>query len=135
MTRTRRTSVKRATAIAALSALLVPPVFGRGWALIGSDHKKLRGQAVAAVGTVSMQTKYLQGSLENLEWFEFDADSGVDFCFLFTGYVGYYGASEKPALLLMDERKNMTLAVLESVVGSIKVEIEEIEAVKCPSRY
>jgi hypothetical protein len=42
---------------------------------------------------------------------------------------------EGPALILVNDKREVRLALFESVVGSIKVEVKEVRAVECPSPY
>ena len=54
-------------------------------------------------------------------------------CFLFSGYIGYWGYGGKAGLLLVNAQKTTQLAILESAIGSIKVDLHSITMLKCPS--
>lgn len=104
------------------------------WAFM-SQHAQLEGNAIAYVGEVSQQTKIVPDTFENLEWYEFKHQGMTQFCFTFSGLPGLWGFGEKPALLVVDKHEDVRLAILESSIGNIKVEIYSISRITCPSPY
>lgn len=53
-------------------------------------------------------------------------------CFIFQGFLGYWGYGSKPAFLLVSEQRNLKIAIFESSAGSIKVELKNITLIQCP---
>ena len=104
------------------------------WAFM-SKHKELEGTAIAYVGEVSQESKYIYDTFQNLEWYEFKRGVSTEFCFEFSGLIGLWGLGDKPALVVVDEHKNVKLALLESSMGNIKVTLHSIVEVGCPSPY
>jgi hypothetical protein len=51
----------------------------------------------------------------------------------FFGYISYWGYGSKAALLLVNQQKDIKLALIESSVGSIKVDLQSITLVNCPA--
>lgn len=47
--------------------------------------------------------------------------------------LGYFWFGTKPALLLVNDKKQIKLALLETSFSSIKVEVDSIMLVECPS--
>ena len=104
------------------------------WAFM-SQHKNLEGNAIAYVGQVSQESKYIPDTYQTLEWYEFKRGFSTQFCFEFSGLTGLWGLGDKPALVLVDEQKSVKLAFIESSIGNIKVTIHSIVQVGCPSPY
>ena len=124
--------IRKVLLIAASSLVLYGTAFA-DWASFGSEHEKLKGNAIAAVGTVTQNSRYDSQSYKRIEWYEFKQSYTVDFCFTSAG-LGFSGTGT-PALALIDEQKHLRIATLESSIGSIRVEVHDVERIKCPSRY
>ncbi len=125
-----------------LTALLLQTIAANyalaGWSVIGSEHTQMRGQTIAAIGTVVEQSRYDPESYQQLKWFQFNDPLSDDFCFVQTGLPGLPGLPSlggTPALVLVDKTKSVRVATIESVVGSIKVEVIEIRIIQCSSPY
>jgi hypothetical protein len=89
---------------------------------IGSDHNKLKGYVIAAVGSVSTKS-----FLTNL--YEFKESYFTTFCFVSLGYLSVI--NDQPALVILDTKQNIRLAIIEAFIGNIKISIEEIKIVEC----
>jgi hypothetical protein len=118
-----------------VASLLIGAPHARGddWAFVGSDHEQLKGFAIAAVGSVIEESKYDPVTSERLRWFEFHESYGTRFCFRVRS-LGNTGTGEKAALLLVDNNDQVRVAILDSYVGSIKVDMLQPERIQCPSQ-
>jgi hypothetical protein len=85
-----------------------------------------------AVGTASKQTRFVPGSLERLEWYEFKQDALRSFCFEPLGLAGFWGFGEKSALVLVDAEKKLKLAIFDISISDIKVAVHDIRSTNCP---
>jgi hypothetical protein len=47
--------------------------------------------------------------------------------------MGYWGYGSKAALLLVNAQKNIQVALIESAIGSIKVELQPVSMIECPT--
>lgn len=97
-----------------------------GWATF-SQHTSMKGYVIAEVGEVSeVQPPF------NTKWNEnvFQMNGR---CFTFPGYMGMWGFGSKAGMLLANAQKDVKLALIESAIGSIKVELQSIGVIKCPS--
>ena len=47
--------------------------------------------------------------------------------------MGYSGYGSKAALLLANAQKDVKLALIDPVIGSVKVELQSIVVIQCPS--
>jgi hypothetical protein len=129
-------TIKQAVLLPLLLMLFLGAVPARGdWAAFGSDHEKMKGFAIAAVGRVSAESKYNPKTFERLQWYEFWESYGTKFCFKFKTLYGRSDSGDQAALLLVDESKNVRLAIIDSSVGSIKVQLGDMEPVQCPAKY
>ena len=96
-----------------------------GWAMF-SQQAQMKNYVIADVGEVSKVEPPF-----NTKW-EKDVYQMNGRCFLFSGYMSYWGYGNKAALLLVNAQKSIQLALIESVIGSIKVELQSITMIKCP---
>jgi len=97
-----------------------------GWAVM-SQQAQLKNNAIIDVGEVSKVDPPFNTKWEN------DVYQMNGRCFTFSGYMGYWGYGGKAALLLTNAQKIVQLALLETAIGSIKVELQYISMIKCPS--
>jgi hypothetical protein len=124
----------RRGSLALIGLLFVPAQATADWAFM-SQHKQLEGHAIAAVGSVSQESKYLPDAFKRLQWYAFKQGFATDFCFEFAGLEGIWGFGDKPALLLVDKDENVKLALFDAVVGGVKVEMHRINQISCPNPY
>jgi len=96
-----------------------------GWATFG-DHAALKNHVVADVGEVSKVAPPPDTKLSE-DVFQINGR-----CFIFSGLTGFWGYGSKPALVLVNVQKQFKLALVESSIGSIRVEVKEITLVQCP---
>jgi len=97
-----------------------------GWAIF-SEHERMKGYSVEEVGNVSKVEPPF-----NTTWEE-DVYQMNGRCFLLPSYMGIWGIGDKSGLLLVNAQKIIQLALIESSIGSIKVEMESVNMVECPS--
>jgi hypothetical protein len=97
-----------------------------GWAMFG-QQEQMKNYVIADVGDVSKVEPPF-----NTKW-EKDVYQLNGRCFLSSGYIGYWGYGTKAAFLLVNAQKNIQLALVESAIGSIKVEVQPISMIECPS--
>ncbi|MDD5385454.1 MAG: hypothetical protein PHG89_11325 [Gallionella sp.] len=109
-----------------LLAALPTSTFADGYSMF-SNHKELKGQAVIEAGDVEKIDppfgKIGAGEVLML---------GTN-CFEPMGAIGTWGFSKKAGLLLVDRSRNIRLALLESSIGSIKIDIVSVMQVSCPT--
>jgi hypothetical protein len=55
----------------------------------------------------------------------------ADYCFKPTGYLYDWTSGKRAALVLVDQQKNIKLALLESSLSSIKVSFVDVKQVAC----
>ena len=116
-----------AKAIALIFLTLVPAqVNADGWSIFG-QHDQLKNYVIVDVGAVSKVEPPFNAKWEN-DVFQMNGR-----CFTFSGYVGYWSYGEKAALLLVNAQKRVQLALIESEIGSIKVELRSISKIECPT--
>lgn len=96
-----------------------------GWATFG-EHAALKNHVVADVGEASKVDPPPDTRWSN-DVFQINGR-----CFIFPGLTSFWGYGSKPALVLVNEQKQTKLALVESAIGSIKVEVKEITLVQCP---
>ncbi len=101
-------------------------VHADGWAIF-SQHDQMKNYVIVEVGSVSTVAPPFNTKWEN------DVYQMNGRCFVFDGYIGYWGYGDKAALLLVNENKYIQLALVTSEIGSVKVELESITLIKCPS--
>ena len=97
-----------------------------GWAMF-SQQEQMKNYVIADVGEVSKVNPPFNAKSEK------DVFQVNGRCFLFSGYMGYWGYGSKAALLLVNAQKNIQLALIESAIGSIKVELQPISMIECPT--
>jgi len=97
-----------------------------GWAMF-SQQAQMKNYVIADVGEVSKVEPPF-----NTKW-EKDVYQMNGRCFLFSSYMGYLSYGNKAALLLVNAQKNIQLAFIEPVIGSIKVELQPLSMIECPS--
>jgi len=128
--------LKRGYLLLATSIFLAAPNLAHADWAIGSKHKDMKGKTVVATGNVLKKSERSPGSYRQIEWYEFSAASGERICLvdgsLLPGLPSLPTLTGDPALLLMDSSKNVRLALIESAVGSIKVEVKPVTVVQCP---
>ncbi|HWM95085.1 MAG TPA: hypothetical protein VN493_30295 [Thermoanaerobaculia bacterium] len=131
----RYNNVTRVVLPVLLLGLLLSASAAQGDWAFGSDHEEMKGFVIAAVGKISAESKYDPRTFERLQWYEFRESYSRKFCFKFKSFYGSSGLDDQAALLLVDESKDVRLAIIESSVGNIKVQVEEMEPVQCPAGY
>ena len=112
--------------IAALLSLASSQAIADGWAIM-SQQAQLKNNAIIDVGEVSKVDPPFNTKWEN------DVYQMNGRCFTFPGYMGYWGYGGKAALLLANAQKVVQLALLETAISSIKVELHSISMIKCPT--
>lgn len=96
-----------------------------GWDMFG-QQEQMKNYIIADVGEVSKVDPPFNTKWEN------DVYRMNGRCFMFSGYMGYWGYGKKAALLLVNAQKNIQLALIEPSIGATKVELKSIEMIKCP---
>jgi hypothetical protein len=112
--------------ITALLTFASSQAIADGWAIV-SQQTQLKDNAIIDVGEVSKVDPPF-----NTKW-ESDVYQMNGRCFTLSGYMGYWGYGGKAALLLVNAQKFVQLALLETAIGSIKVELHSISMIKCPT--
>lgn len=118
-------SVQRAL-ITVLLSFASSHAIADGWAIM-SQQAQLKNNAIIDVGEVSKVDPPF-----NTKW-EDDVYQMNGRCFTLSGYMGYWGYGGKAALLLANAQKIVQLALLETAISSIKVELQSILMIKCPA--
>lgn len=98
-----------------------------GWSLF-SQHAQMKDYVIVEAGDVSKVEPPF-----NTKW-KTDLYQINGSCFMFSGYMGYWGYGNKSALLLVNMQKNIQLALIEVEIGTIKVKLYSILMMECPSR-
>lgn len=112
--------------ITALLAFVSSQAIADGWATM-SQQAQLKNNAIVDVGEVSKVDPPFNTKWEN------DVYQMNGRCFTLPGYMGFWGYGSKAALLLVNAQKVVQLALLETAIGSIKVELQSISMIKCPA--
>ena len=99
--------------------------YADGWAMF-SQHDQMKNYVIVDVGEVSKVGEPFNTKFEN------DIYQINGHCFIFSGYVGYWGYGKKAAMLLINAQKNIQIALIESEIGSIKIDQKPITLIKCP---
>lgn len=86
--------------------------------------------AVVATGEVTQEDRMDYGSGRRYEWFELAGTE--DFCFLMPSYSGNWGYGDEAAMVVIDRRERLRLALVESTIGNIKISLETFETIQCP---
>lgn len=97
-----------------------------GWALFGKQTE-MKNYVIADVGEVSQVDPPI-----NTKW-DRDVYQMNGRCFYFSGYMGYWGYGDKAAFLLVNAQRDVKVALLETSIGSIKVDLQSIVVVECPA--
>lgn len=98
-----------------------------GFGGIWSDHDQLKGSVIVDVGDAREVPPPTGASWKNQVY------SLNSRCFTIFGYIGYWGFGGKPALLIVNEKKMIQLAILEtSSFGGIDVNTHLVQMVNCP---
>lgn len=101
-------------------------VHANGWAIL-SQHDQMKKNVIAGVGMVSkIQPPF------NAEW-EKEVYQINGHCFVLPGYSGYRSYSGKAALLLVNAQNIIQLALIQSEIGFIKVDLYSITMIECPA--
>ena len=109
-----------------LFGLLPSFVHADGYGLF-SKHEELRGHAVIDAGDVEKIDPPF-GKLGASETLKLGAN-----CFEPLSSLGSWGYSKKAGLVLVDRSRTVKLALIESSIGSIKVEMVSVMQVACPT--
>lgn len=97
-----------------------------GWAMF-SQQAQMKNYVIVDVGEASkVEPTY------NAKWNK-DVYQMNGRCFVFPGYMGYWGYGNKAAFLLVNAQKSIQLALVETAIGSVKVELQSIAMIECPS--
>lgn len=118
----RATFILAGLAVAAISL----SAHADGWALLGKQAA-MRNYVIADVGEVSQVDPPI-----NTKW-EQDVYQMNGRCFFFSGYMGYWGYGGKAAFLLVNAQKDVKVAIFETAIGSVKVDLQSIVLVECPA--
>ena len=119
-------SFAKRTSIALFIAFAAAQADADGGAIM-SQQAQLKNNVIVDVGEVSKVEPPFNTKWEN-EVYQMNGR-----CFTFSGYMGYWGYGGKAALLLANAQKVVQLALIESAIGSIKVELHSISMLKCPA--
>lgn len=116
------------TSLVLLSLCLSLDVRADSFATTFSEHSRLANRYIVEVGEVE----------------KLDPPTGTRWsgdvlrlnsrCLRSIGYLGYWGHGKKAALLLVDRASTTELAILESSLGSISVEIKPVIVIGCPAQ-
>ncbi len=96
------------------------------WATF-SNHSMLKNHVIVDVGDVSQVEPPF-----NTKWKE-DVYQMNGRCFSISGHLGYWGYGSKAALLVANAQKILKLALIESSIGSVKVDLQSIDVIECPT--
>lgn len=99
-----------------------------GFAII-DEHVNLNNNIIVEAGDVE-KLDQPDGTSSNNEILKINSR-----CLQPSGYMGYWGYGKKAGLLLVDNARTTKLALLESSVGSIKVTINPVLIVECPTTF
>ena len=116
----------RTTIAGTLIALASVQTNADSWAIF-SNQAAMKNYTIIDVGDISQVEPPF-----NTKWKE-DVYQMNGRCFSFSGYIGYWGYGNKAALLLTNAQKDLKLALVESSIGSIKVELQSVNVIACPT--
>ena len=120
MSRVQRTFFQWAWLLGVLPSIVFADVYG-----LFSKHEELKGHAIIDAGDVEKIDPPF-GKLGATETLKLGAN-----CFEPRGYLGYWGYSKKAGLVLVDRSRTVKLALIESSIGSIKVEVVSVIQIAC----
>lgn len=119
----------RRFALSALITAVSSSASADGWAAF-SEHAKMKNYTIADVGDATEVQRPFNPNAEMLpKVYQLNGR-----CFTMLGYVGFWGYGGKSALLLVNEQKDVELALIETSLSSVKVEMKPISIVRCPTR-
>lgn len=113
-----------------LAALLILFLFSslahaNGWSFM-SQHEQMKGFVIVDVGEVEKLRPPF-----NTTW-DVDLYRLNGACFSIDGYHGLWGIGKKAAFLLVNERKQIKIGLLEASIGSLKAGNYSITVYGCP---
>jgi len=116
----------------ALGFICLTMVFSHGfsqWALL-SQQRQLENKFIVA----SVEVEQLRGDLGSRPIYRVGYISaiGSNLCFSLPGITGFWGYGKKAGLILVDNQRNLWIAILDSVIGSIEVRVFPISVLGCP---
>lgn len=97
--------------------------------VIIDEHVNLNNNIIVEAGDVE-KLDPSDGTNSNNEIFKIN-----NRCLQTSSYMGYWGYGKKAGLLLVDNAQTTKLALLESSIGSIKVTINPILIIECPTAF
>lgn len=106
--------------------LIAVKVYADGWSVF-SQHDQMKNHVIADVGVVS---KVAPPFNTNWERNVFQINGR---CFVLPGYSRYWSHGDRAALLLVNAQKSIQLALIQSEVGSTKIEVLSITMIECPA--
>lgn len=109
-----------------LLSLMPQAASADGYALF-SKHEELKAHVVVDAGDFEKIDPPF-GKLGATEVLKLDSN-----CFQPAGSLGSWGYGKKAGLVLVDRNKTIRIALLESTIGSIKVETTPVLQVACPT--
>jgi len=99
---------------------------GYGFGLFGSDHLQLKRSVIADVGEAKQVPPPAGAEWKNQVY------SLNDKCFTMYGYFGYWGYGGKSGMLIVDENNLVRVAIFETSISTINIEVNPVQMVKCP---
>lgn len=126
----------RVLAVTLFTIPIFPIALSGQWAVL-SDEEQLREKIILDVGTLYERSEFVtrydplleMNRTEEINWKEFQGRQR--YCMPDPLSLGL-GVGRDAALLLTDSKENLWVAILESSVGSIKVEVEPVALMECP---
>lgn len=108
------------------SLMLIPVMaYADGYGLF-SKHEELKGHVVVAAGDFEKIEIRSSSGYSTLELLKLGSN-----CFEPLGATGIWGFGKKAGLVLVDRNRSMRVALIESLVGSIKIELLSVTQVSC----
>ena len=92
-----------------------------------SKHEEMKAHVVADAGDFEKITSSSDG-LSTMEILKLNSN-----CFRPTGSLGSWGYGKKAGLVLVDRNKTISIAFIESSIGSIKVDTLSALQIPCPT--
>jgi len=99
---------------------------GGSWDSFG-DHKEMKDYVVTEVGNAEKLDPP-----SNTGWSK-DVYQLNQHCFTLLGHLDYWGYGGKAAFILANQYGSTKIALFERSVSSVKVEVQNITMIKCPS--
>ena len=110
-----------------LFACLLSPTIVWAFGSFSSEHEQLKNKVIVAVG----EAKKVDPP-SGAEWKEQVYSLG-SYCFTMSGYYGYWGYGGKPAMLVVNDRKLLELAIFETFSSDIDVKLNYVTMIQCPA--